>query len=959
MIRYGLLHTVPINHSRFWSLALGLGLLTSLLDARPDPRAGAWAHEESALTPLPAVKWGKLENGFRYALMPHDGVPRSSTLQLVVLAGAMDEKEDERGLAHFMEHMAFRGNSSFPEAEMVRFFQELGIEFGSDVNAVTSFDYTAYTLDFRDTSPAMLRRGLRFFRSFADGVNFDPILIEQERGVILSELRGRDSVGAKSQLDAMQTVFDGLTFIERSPGGSYASVEALTQQQFESFYRRYYRPDLMVLVGVGDFDLPALEAQVAEVFGSLVRPNKPLPMRDHGALASADRLRADSFRISDVGSAQLLMASVREAVTAADSLAARREHYLQQFAQGLLNERLGRGLLNTPAGSARMEQLVGNQAALASVMTSPSSWEAQVKALDEMIRATYVHGFLPEEIEPAQARQQRRIELMADILPQRDPHDISLKLIQSIVNHRVYVGEPVELSWRAEWLRDLDAASLLAAYRRAWNLDGMVLHLSGELPAEFKADEMLISLIAARNFDPDQVRLAARQDHPFELKPWGDAAEAELVRKIPEIGAKLYRLSNGVRVNIISTPYEPGVVHGVARVGSGLLDMPGNKPALKEFGLHTLFASGTAHYLSNDLRKVIDSEFLAFDFGVDDHDAFTFQGTTEQEKFSAFLGVVTEFLFRPKFGTFVHRSERIKATISRASSAAGMQEGMRDLTDYLFEGDARFTWGNFVDYVGLSSTDVRRWLQEPLGEGYVEVSIVGDITVEAALDLAQRTVGTLAPRADEKRLRGTLKPVKISASPGFKRIEFVGEDHLAMVMGHWPVIGPVDTRDRTALYLLATLLENQIRQQVRNDLGLAYSPTADFQTFAGFTEFSMLVASIDCASDASTKVARMVEDIAVDLSRQGIDEGEFLGARGILSSQVRRSWRDNAFLLRSIMRAQEQPESAEALVALHAGLIDEITKDEVAAWAKKVLTRRNTFMAAIVPKQFIGIFQTD
>jgi predicted Zn-dependent peptidase len=142
-------------------------------------------------------------------------------------------------------------------------------------------------------------------------------------------------------------------------------------------------------------------------------------------------------------------------------------------------------------------------------------------------------------------------------------------------------------------------------------------------------------------------------------------------------------------------------------------------------------------------------------------------------------------------------------------------------------------------------------------------------------------------------------------------------------------------------------------------LGLAYSPTADFQPYDGFTDFSMLVASIDCASDASTKVARMVEDIAVDLSRQGIDEGEFLGARGILSSQVRRAWRDNGFLLQQVMRAQEQPESVASLEALHGGLIDEITQKEVAAWAKKVLTRRNTYTAAIVPKQFIGIFQTD
>ena len=166
-----------------------------------------------------------------------------------------------------------------------------------------------------------------------------------------------------------------------------------------------------------------------------------------------------------------------------------------------------------------------------------------------------------------------------------------------------------------------------------------------------------------------------------------------MIRELPEIGAKLYRLENGVRVNIVSTPYEPGVVHAVARVGAGLVDMPGNKPALKEYGLRTLFASGTTHYMSDELGKIIGSQFLDFDFGVDDHDAFTFTGVAEPDDLTAFLGVVTEFLYKPKFGTYVHRSQKMQATMSRASSASGMAEGMRDLTDYLFEGDARFTWG--------------------------------------------------------------------------------------------------------------------------------------------------------------------------------------------------------------------------------------------------------------------------
>jgi len=947
-----------VRFSSFISQLLLLAALTASI-AGADPRQGIWAHERSELAPHPDVKWGQLENGFRYALLPHDGVPGSATLHLLVLAGAIDEEDNELGLAHFMEHMAFRGNKSFPENEMVRYFQELGIEFGSDINAVTAFDHTAYTLDFREASASMLQRGLEMFRSFASQVEFRADLLEQERGVILSELRTRDSLSMRGQMAAMKSVFDGLKFIERSPGGTFDSVKALSGSQFENFYRRYYRPDLMVLVGVGDFDAAEMAQLTREVFGDMSRPALPIPERSLGQLRESRGLRASTFRISDVGSMQVMIGSPETLPDEPDSFEKRVAQFEESLAMNLFNQRLQRRLMNIPGGSARLETLVGNRAAMAVMGTGAQAWENHLRSMDNMIRSTYLHGFQASEVQPERERQARMVGLAAELEGTRDPNEIAQALLTSIVEDEVFVGVGRELEWRRNWLNGLQIEKVNEAFRRVWNLEERVVHFSGDLPDDFETTEVIELLETNGRITPDPVRLLAREEKQFEMKPWGDPGTAELVGEVPEIGAKLYRLSNGVRVNIISTPYEPGVVHGVARIGSGLLDMPGNKPALKEFGTQTLLASGTAHYLSNDVREIIGSELLSFNFGVEDHDAFTFTGAAQTNKFDAFLGIVTDFLFRPKFGTYVHRSNRMQATMARASSSMGMQEGMRQLTDHLFAGDARFTWGNFVDYVGLSSTDVRRWMQEPLSEGYAEVSIVGDIDEAEAIDLVERTLGTLPQRQEEKKIRGKLKPLEVTAAPGFKRIEFVGEDHLSLVMGHWPVQAELSDRDLGALYILATLLENEVRDEIRQAMGLAYSPSADFQQFEGFSEFGMLVATVDCAAEESTRIARMVEDIAVDLSRHGIDEGSFIGARGILSSQVRRAWRDNSYLLSSIMRVQERPETVEQIAALHNGLIDDITREEVQSWANKVLTRRNTRTAAIVPKQFIGIFQTD
>ncbi len=273
------------------------------------PRSGKWAHETAKLEPDARVVWGRLDNGFRYALLPHHGVPGRVALQLVVLSGSLDEQPNELGIAHFTEHMAFGGSKNFKADDMVALFQRLGVEYGSDVNAVTTFDYTAYRLDFRDNTQPLIKEGLRLFRDFGDGVTFDPVVIERERRVVLAELRNRSSLSDQQQQASLPVVFRGLQFPNRTPGGSEAQIAKFTRDDFLRFYQRNYRPDLMVLVGAGDFDPAFLSAEVREIFGSMERPREPIPGREEGRL-DARSLRAGLFRIGGVGSASAEVSSV-------------------------------------------------------------------------------------------------------------------------------------------------------------------------------------------------------------------------------------------------------------------------------------------------------------------------------------------------------------------------------------------------------------------------------------------------------------------------------------------------------------------------------------------------------------------------------------------------------------------------------------------------------------------------
>ncbi len=926
--------------------------------AQTGARAGVWAHEESAVRPDERVVWGRLDNGLRYALLPHQGVPERVSMRLVVLTGSMDERENELGIAHFTEHMCFRGTRDFQYSEMNGFFHKLGMEYGSDVNAITTFDHTSYMLEYRDNNPGLLREGLRLFRNFADGVTFDPAFIEKERGVILSELRTRDGIASRQGMASFPVIYRGLHFPQRIPVGTERSIRTVTRDDFLGFYRRGYRPDLMILVAAGDFDVEAMAAHVKEILGPIEKPSVPVPAREEGRLDNSRNLRAGLFKITDIGSVAATVASVAPLARGPETREQDLDRLRRGFAMSLLADRINNSIPDAGGGNATFDTLLGYDTAQAMVMVSGQNWQHGLLALDQVVRSTYERGFEQREIDQLRRRLMSLLQHMVEQAPVIDPGTLAENLAESIITHSVYVGYEEDYRRLQEVLKNLTPKNMLEAYRAAWDLDRMAFNLAGDVDIEGGPGEILKAVQKYRKGGLRYLRPNTRRAADFKMADWGTPTRVVEAREVPQLEAKLIRFGNNTHLNHAFSRSEPGIVYATVRVGSGLLNMPGDQPALKEFGLQTLLASGTTHFTTEKLGEVIEDRLLGFSLDVDDYDAFTFRGTAGTDNVDAFLGVVTDFLFKPIFETYALRSEKMKAIVGRSQSSVGMGEGMRELTNHLFKGDPRFTWATFGNYMGMSVSEVRNWLWAPFTKGFLEVTIVGDISEENAIDLVSRSLGSLPQRNAEKRFDIPPAPPRVTARPGFKRIEFVGEQHLGLVTGAWPIEEPLTVKDKASLNVLSKILELHIRQEVRDNRGLAYSPSVSFTPYNGFASFSLLRAMIDCGPADAAEIAKIVEEISAQIAVEGVGESEFIGSSGILSGQLKSAFKENAFLMHMLQRAQERPESVDEAITLQAGLIDTVTIDDVNAWAKKILSPKNTYTAAIVPKPFIGIFQT-
>jgi zinc protease len=945
-----------------WSRLLALALLFISAPLAPltaqtaptGPRSGHWAHEGSPLKPDERVVWGRLENGVRYALLPHHGVPGRVTLRFIVLSGSIDEQPNEWGLAHFMEHMAFRGTRHFAPSEMVSLFQRLGTEYGSDVNAVTTYDNTSFMLEFREDNPDLIREGLRLFRDIGDGPLFEPEAIDRERRVILAEMRSRDGLAERKMQASFPIVFHGLQFAQHSPIGTEKHILSFQRDDFVKFHERCYRPDLMVMVAVGDFAPGAMETAIRDAFGDMPKARTPLPPRNEGHL-DVHGLRAGIYRISGVGAAETLAASVIPPTHRPETREMVIERQRRGFVMDLFSERLRNRVPSVDGAEATYESVVGYEAAMASVRVPGTEWKHGILAVDETIRNTYRNNFDRDEVEAVRLRQLRYARHLAEQAPTLDPRVLCDSLADSITDHHVFLGLGRENLLMAEWLEKLSPADVQQTFRALWNIDNMAFHVGGDVDDELDPAKIVQQVQQYRKgkltYLPPPL---AREDLP-NLKPRGEPTKVEERREVAELGAVLMRFGNNVRLNFVSNRQEPGLARAVIRIGSGILDMPGRRAALKEFALDTMLASGTGRYRPEQLSRVIEDRLLSFSFDVSDPDAFTFRSEMGVDNLETFLRVASEYLTDPQFTQDAHSSARMRAVMD--GSSAGIPEAMREMTNRLFDGDPRFTWGAPLDYVALSVVDVRHWMAPALTHGYVEVTIIGDLTEEAAISAVSRTLGALGPRAGAKQF-DTIAPARVTAPAGYMRIEFLGEHHLGLAVGTWPIEGPLKLRDTAALNVLAKILEIRVRNEVRETLGLSYGPSAELQNYDGYGGLLLLQATADCAPKDVERAANAMTEVGARMAKEGVTEGEFAGSCGILKSQLRRAFLDNGFLIETLMRAQERPETLEKALELHRGTLAGVTRDEVNAWATKVLPADNSRTAGLVPKAFIGVFES-
>jgi zinc protease len=361
----------------------------------------------------PAVTVGTLENGFSYYIRENQKPLNRAVLRLVVNAGSVLENENEQGLAHFVEHMAFNGTEHFKKTEVIDYLESLGIRYGPDVNASTSFDETVYMLEIPTDNMDAMEKGFRILADWASLVSFEEEEVERERGIIIEEWRQRSGARMRIMEHHYPVLFRDSRYAKRLPIGKIEIIEGATADDLKGFYKKWYRPELMAVIAVGDFRTETIEKIIKRFFSNVPAP-EDAPKRtlslvpDHeGTLFSV--VQDPEATESTVG--VYMKHDTRTTRTREDY----RNNLVEYLFAGMLNNRLDEIVKKpdppfTSAGTGRGEIVRTKEAVILQATVPEGGIERGLETLLLEAKRVQVFGFTPSELEREKKNLLRLIE---------------------------------------------------------------------------------------------------------------------------------------------------------------------------------------------------------------------------------------------------------------------------------------------------------------------------------------------------------------------------------------------------------------------------------------------------------------------------------------------------------------------------------------------------------------------
>jgi len=903
------------NRSR--TLLLFMVLLPACLPAFSQEKAAPNPAQTIGLNqPLPAdpqITSGRFANGLRYYIRANRMPENRAELRLVVNAGSILEDEDQQGLAHFVEHMAFNGTRRFAKDEIVRFMESIGMRFGPSLNAFTSFDETVYMLQVPTDKPDILKKAFMILEDWAHGLSFDAKEIDKERGVIIEEWRLGRGADARMQDQQFPVLLKGSRYADRLPIGKPAVIESFKYDTLKRFYAEWYRPDLMAVIAVGDFDRTAIEGLLKEHFASLPAVPAPRLRPTYSVPDHAETL----FTVATDKEATLTTVAVYNKLPLSDptTVGAYRQQIADQLYTGMLNRRYAE-LAQKPdppfmgAGSSLGLFVRSKEAFTLSAAVKEGGVQRGLDALFTEAWRVMRYGFTATELDRQKRDVLRGYERLFAEKDKRPSATLAAEYMRNFTQREPMPGIEFEYELNKRFLPEITLEEI-NRLGKAWMSDrdrvvavnapqkeGVAVPEGGQLAAVIKA-------AAGKELTPYVDTVG---DQPLLDAP---PAPGRVVNSTPKeaYGITEWVLSNGVRVILKPTTNKQDEI--VFRATSpGGTSLAGDQDYIVASTAGQIIpAGGLGKFNAIELRKVLAGKVASVRPLIGELEEGLSGGASPKDLETLFQLIYLTFT-QPRadaaiFGVLTSQMKSVLA--SQMASPAWAFNNMLQTTLYQNHPRARPMTPEMVDEMNLDRS-FAFYKDRFADAGDFTFVFVGSFDLEAMKPLVERYLAAL-PATHRKE---TWKDVGLKPATGVieKTVaRGIEPQSRAAIVFTGPF--PYTQEQRIAIRSLSLVLDTRLREILREELGGTYGVSVSY----GYNKFpeARYSFSIDfgCNPARTDELVKAVFREIENLKENGPTEKQVNDAREAQVRDLETNMKQNSYLLTQIYLKYQQNEDLQ------------------------------------------------
>ncbi len=911
----------------------------------------SWPQEKSDLKADPSITFGRLENGFRYILKHNSEPAHRVAMSLNIQAGSLHEDDDQRGIAHFLEHMLFNGSTHFAPGELIEYFQSIGMSFGGDTNAHTGYDETVYDIILPNGSQEDIQKGLLVFADYARGALLLPEEINRERGVILAEKRSRDSAAYRAHIKELEFSMQGTRVPERVIIGIPETLNKADHAIMKRYYDAWYRPENMVLVMVGDFDLVSVEPLIVKRFSALTGAGPVPSCPDPGKLPQQDKPQFFYHQETEMGYAETGIETHWNTTPQNDSFALELEELQKYLGVMIVQHRLDElaKKSDTPFTGATIYYgtFLGHFSyGEISAKCDPDKWQQSLMFVENTLRQALEHGFSVEEFERVKKEMLATLDSAVLTKSSRNSKQLAGTIIRTLNRNRVLQSPEQEKELIEPILQTMSVADVEGAFREIWSRESRLVKVNGK---SAMADGEPLAIIESIYNDAlskkvGKYQVAEAITFPY-LNITGESAEAIVAQEsFADIDSERIVFANGVVLNYKKTDFQENEVQIAVDFGLGTSGAP--MPGLSLLADAVISQSGTGQLRSEELEKVVSGSSVGIRFQVRDS-AFQWQATSLNKDLELCFQVLQSLIADPgvDVDAYTVSMERLKL---HYDSLAGDVRGAMQFAGsrFLAGGNKFFGMPPWNEFSQLSLTQLKEWYIPAAKEGALELSLVGDFDENEIVRLTKKYFGVLAPRTEKMAEKVAI------IFPTGESLELTVPSSIekAMLLVAWKTDDFWDITRTRGLHLLTEVFSEKLRKVVREKLGATYSPQVYNVSSRMYEGYGVLQAILIIDPKQVATLQKEVLLIADELYQGQISEQELEHAKGPMLTSLKDMVRTNRYWLSSVLALSSRyPQQLQWPTTILSGFSG-FSISDIQKLASKYLQPGKAAVVSVVPR---------